>query len=282
MEELMKNKKEIIPSELATRVFEISDLASEILLKYHRKILEIGYKKDEFDPVTIADKESDSLFREELHELFPNDLILSEENENVPESYEGRVWMVDPLDGTKDFIKGKDGFSINIGLLENGEIVFGCVVIPARNQTFYAEKGIGAFEKTKNGFKKLHVTDIENINEARLVTRNPSGDVRPIEEKIDIIPFKERIPEGGIGTKLCLIASGKAEAHINTNFRASKWDTLGPELILEEAGGIITDFDGNKLDYKKIPILWEKSFIASNNEKIHSEILKNINDNIKI
>lgn len=276
MDTTIENQRELPPSEFATRVMVIASLASEVLLKYHRQNLRVDYKKDEFDPVTVADQESDALLRTRLQELFPDDLILSEESLDIPESYDGRVWMVDPLDGTKDYIKGRDGFSINIGLLENGEITFGCVTVPARGQVFYAEKGAGSFEKTEDGFKRLKVTDVESISDARLVTRNPSGDIRPIEGKIDPMPFKERIPEGGIGTKLALIASGKAEAHINTNFRASKWDTLGPQLILEEAGGMVTDFDGNKLDYQKPSVLWERSFVASNNKSIHAEILRNL------
>jgi 3'(2'), 5'-bisphosphate nucleotidase len=271
-----RNQKNCVlpPSELTTRVIEVVNLASEVLLKYFHQILNVEYKKDEFDPVTIADQESDSLLRIKLQELFPHDQILTEESTDIPTLYDGRVWMVDPLDGTKDFIRGCDGFSINIGLLENGKAIFGCVAVPARGQLFYAEKGIGSFEKTKEGFQRLKVTDVTSVSEARLVTRNPNGEIRPIEEKINLMTFKERIQDGGIGTKLSLIASGKAEAHINTNFRASKWDTLGPQLILEEAGGMLTDFDGNQLDYQKTSVLWERSFVASNNEMIHSEILK--------
>ena len=272
----IEKAKAIVPSELAMHIFEIADTASKILLKHYQTVLKVDYKKDEFDPVTIVDQESDAFFRKRLKELFPNDLILSEESLEIPESYDGRVWMVDPLDGTKSFIKGLDGFSINIGLLENGEITFGCVVIPARGQLFFAEKGKGAFEKIKSEFRKLYVSSIEDIINARLVTRHPSGGIRPIEEKIATMPFKARVPEGGIGTKLCLIVSGNAEACINTSFRASKWDTLGPQLILEEAGGIVTDFDGNKLNYKQQSLQWERSFVASNNKKIHLEILKNL------
>ncbi len=269
-------QREIPPSDQARKVLAVVDLASELVMKYYQQTLDVQFKKDEFDPVTVADKESDKLLRSKIHELFPDDLILSEENADIPESYDGRVWMIDPLDGTKDFVNGKDGFSINIGLLENGQAVFGCVSVPARGQTFYAEKGMGAFEKVGDNYQRLHVTDVDEVNEARLVTRNPSGDPRPIEAKIDPMPFKQRIPDGGIGTKLALIAAGKAEAHINTNFRASKWDTLGPQLIVEEAGGIVTDFDGQPLDYNKPAVQWERSFVASNSPKLHAEILKNL------
>jgi 3'(2'), 5'-bisphosphate nucleotidase len=220
-------------SPLAKEIIRIAEQASAITLKYHRQNLEVDYKKDEFDPVTVADQESDDFIREEIRKLFPKDLILSEENDNIPNAYDGRVWMIDPLDGTKSFLKGKDNFSINIGLLENGRPAFGCVAVPARGQIFYAAKGQGAYEMIGEEFRKLQVSDIKDIEAGRLITRDMSGEIRPIEEKINLIPFRKRIPEGGIGTKLCLIASGKAEAHINTNFRASKWDTLGPQVIVE-------------------------------------------------
>jgi 3'(2'), 5'-bisphosphate nucleotidase len=263
-------------SDLAGKIFAIADGASEILMKYFKQILQVEFKKDEFDPVTVADRESDEFVREQLHKLFPSDLILSEENGNIPQDYSGRVWMVDPLDGTKEFLKGRDCFGINIGLLENGEPVFGCLYIPARNKVFYAEKGKGAFEKKGNKFEQLLVNDIKTIEMARLVTRNFSGETRPIEEEINKMSFLERIPEGGIGAKLTMIASGNAEAHINTNFKVSKWDTLATGLILEEAGGVITDFDGKKLDYTKPSPLWDRSFVASNNWDIHVKIIERL------
>ena len=263
-------------SELANKIFAITDQASSLLMKYYKQVLNVDYKKDEFDPVTIADREADSLIREQLHKEFPEDLILSEENEFVPADYSGRVWMVDPLDGTKDFLKGRTSFGINVGLLENGVPIFGYVAIPARNQFFYAEKDKGSFEKIGNSFKKLQVNTITNIEESRLVTRNPSSEIRPLEEKINKMPFKEQIPEGGMGVKFSLVASGQAEAHVNTNFKASKWDTLAPGIILTEAGGVITDLDGNQLDYTKPASAWERSFVIANNKITHQKIIESL------
>ncbi len=237
-----KRNKEVTPSELAMRVFEIANLASEILLTYRQQVLKVDYKKDEFDPVMVADRESDILIRSELQKTFPNDLILSEENDTLPDDYTGRVWMVDPLNGTKSFIKGTDTFAVVIGLVENGVPIFGCVAVPAQNKSFYAEKGLGAFQKTNGKFEKIHTSSINEIEKARLITREPSGDIRPIEDKLDKLPFAERIAEGS-GAKLCVIAAGDAEAHINTNIRASKWDIAAPQIILEEAGGVVTDLD---------------------------------------
>ncbi len=266
-----------MPSPLAKDILPIAEKAGVILLKYFKTNLSIDYKKDEFDPVTRADTESDNLIRREIKNLFPEDLILSEENDNIPEDYTGRVWMIDPLNGTKSFIKGIDTFGIVIGLVENGIPTFGCVTVPAQNKVFYAEKGKGAFEKIEGIFKKLETSNIQEIKDSRLITREPSGDIRPIEEKLDKILFAKRIPEGS-GAKLCAIAAGDAEAHINTNFRAGKWDVAAPQIILEEAGGIVTDLDGVPIDYKKKSVNLERSFVASANKTLHDSLMKELHE----
>ncbi|HEY5587924.1 MAG TPA: 3'(2'),5'-bisphosphate nucleotidase CysQ [Candidatus Paceibacterota bacterium] len=260
------------PSEFAQKILEILAEASDITMNYFKKVLDVDYKKDEFDPVTIADRESDNLIREQLRILFSEDLILSEENDNIPDSYRGRVWMVDPLNGTKSFVKGVNTFGVVIGLIENGLPIFGCISVPAQNKVFYAEKGKGAFEKIGESFKKIHTSAITEIKDSRLITREPSGEVRPIEEKLNKIPFALRIEEGS-GAKLCSIARGDAEAHINTNFRAGKWDIAAPQIILEESGGIVTDLDGKQIDYIKESINLERSFVASANKELHEKII---------
>ena len=262
-------------SESFQNVLSIADQAGFILLQYFKTNVDVEFKEDEFDPVTIADKESDTFIRESIYRLFPEDLILSEENNNIPEDYSGRVWMVDPLNGTKSFVKGSDTFAVVIGLVENGVPIFACVTMPAQNRAFYAEKGKGSFEIINSEFKQIHTTSVSEIQESRVITREPGGDIRPIEEKLDKIPFAERIAEGS-GAKLCMIARGEAEAHINTNFRAGKWDIAAPQLILEEAGGVVTDLDGKVIDYKKGKVNLERSYIGSANKQLHKKIIEQL------
>lgn len=270
--EKITSQTEHEPSLLAKEILLIAEKAGGVLLKYFKKDLSVEYKKDEFDPVTRADTEADNLIRGEIQKLFPEDLLLSEENKNIPDDYTGKVWMIDPLNGTKSFIKGSDTFGVVIGLVENGVPVFGCVTMPAQNKVFYAEKGKGAFEKKNGLFEQLHTLPITEIEKSRLITREPSGDIRPIEEKLNQLPFLQRIEEGS-GAKLCTIASGEAEAHINTNFRAGKWDVAAGQLILEEAGGVISDLDGKPIDYKSTSTNLERSFVASANKKLHDKII---------
>src|SRR3989338_4090940 len=270
-----KSHSKFEPSETTQRILMIAGKAAELLMQARQSQLEVKFKKDDkFDPVTIADKSSDDLIRGFLAKEFPGDLVLSEENENIPHDYKGRVWMVDPLDGTKDYIKGGDGFSINIGLCENGKLVMGVVDIPERRQVYFAEKGKGSFRQIGSEVQRIHVSDTVELSKSRLITRISTGDIRPLDAVLTKINVAERIEESSIGIKLSRIAAGEAEALVNTNFRASKWDTAGPQLILEEAGGMVTDIDGNPLDYTQPEVNWSRSFIAANNKSIHQNIVE--------
>ena len=255
-------------------VIGIAKQAGEILSKYFNKDLAVEYKQDEFDPVTQADKESDVYIRHALTVSFPTDEILSEENDARPSSYKKRVWMVDPLDGTKDFVGGRASFAVMIGLLDNNVPKLGVIFNPITNELFYAAKGGGAFREYDGRTERLHVTNNHKLSEATLVVRNQiAGDIRPLDEQVNNLPVKNTLPDGSIGLKLGRIAQGKADVSIHTNIHGCKWDTLAAEVIITEAGGIIADLEGNKLDYTKETVAWDKYFVATNNEDMLRQVL---------
>jgi 3'(2'), 5'-bisphosphate nucleotidase len=255
-------------------IIKIAKDAGKITLKYFRKGIKVKFKRDRFDPVTRADKESDAYIRLELKKLYPKDRILSEENLDVPSSYSGRVWIIDPLDGTKSFIEGKKDFSVMIGLCIDAVPVLGVVYAPAKDLLYYGEKGKGAF-MIKNGIKKrIKVSKIGKIADSTLITRNISKERRELDSIVDNIKVKKRKKIGSIGLKLGLISNGEADLYIMTNPRSSKWDTCAPQAILEEAGGKMTHFSGDKLDYAQNSLQWD-NFIATNG-KLHGGLVKTI------
>ncbi len=255
------------------QIIEIAKKAGEILMKYFQNQFDVAYKKDDdFDPVTTADKEADDFIRASLLKLFPDDQILSEENENIPSDYTKRIWMVDPLDGTKDFVKGIPGFAIHIGLWSAGSILFGLVYSPTNKKMYFAQKGLGAFECLPNREeKRIFVSSVAELSQARLITRSAGNDSRPLDELIARLSVLQTIEESSL--KVSRIACGEAEAHLNTNFRVSKWDTLAPQIILEEAGGIMTNLDGQPLDYTQPGLRWERSYIATNSKSMLEQII---------
>ena len=246
-------------------IMQLAEQAGEILKKHHRTNLDVEYKRDKFDPVSIADRESDELLRAGIAAAFPDDEILSEESPLLPSSYSGRVWMIDPLDDTKGFLAGRDSSSIMMGLLKEGKPTIGLVYMPFRDEWYFGEFGKGSYRVKDGVTTRLQAPPTTTIEDAVLVGRNPSapGDVRPVEAVVNQLGFKSTVPEGSVGAKVGLIASGKADAHVHTNLKAGKWDTLAPEVILAEAGGVMCDIDGNRLDYTRPESGWDRYFMAA-------------------
>ena len=275
------NQRTTLSLELA-KAMELAEQAGEILRKYHGTSLAVDYKRDEFDPVTIADKESDELLRKGISTAYPNDEILSEENPLQPSSYDGRVWMVDPLDDTKGFVAGRDTPGVMIGLLEKGKPVLGVVYLPFRNEWYYAEVGKGAFMVTNGMTQKLQSRRTANIPDAVLASRNTvAQDARPLDAivtQLGFANFEGTPPERCLGAEIGQIAASEADALVETSGRACKWDTLAAQVILAEAGGVMSDIDGNALDYTKPGSSWTRYILAAGTPELLQKILDTLRE----
>ena len=246
------------------KAMQLAKQAGETLKKYHGTRFTVEFKRDKYDPVTIADRESDNLLRMGIQQAFPNDEILSEENPLPPRTYQGRVWMVDPLDDTKGFVAGRDTPGVMLGLCEGGKPILGVVYQPLRNEWYYGEVGRGSFRIKNSMNERLQVRQTVDISKSVLAGRNIlRGDVRPLDAAVGQLGFSSTIPEGCLGAEIGLIAAGEADAFIQTSTKASKWDTLAAQVILTEAGGAMCDIDGKALDYKKPESGWDRFVLAA-------------------
>ena len=250
------------------KIIKIAKDAGKILVKYFNENLEVNYKTDN-TPVTKADSDSDKFLRQQLKKLFPKDQILTEETPTKVD-FSKRVWIVDPLDGTKAFVERLDGFCIIIGLCINGTPELGVVNFPLRDETYYAEKNKGAFVEKKGKISHLGVS--EKQGKAFFTS---SSDGHPNAQKIISLFDIKTITEGSFGARVISVASGNADFYIELTGRAHKWDTCGTQIILEEAGGKMTDLTGNKLDYKTPNARWENYTIISS-DKQHKQIIEKI------
>lgn len=215
--------------------------------------------KDDASPVTAADRESEAVIVAELAALAPDVATISEESAAIPAINPGSsFFLVDPLDGTKEFISGRGEFTVNIALIENGTPVFGLVYAPARSKIFITL----ARDRSVSG--SLDPGDPEpafaNITWRELATRPPppAGLVAAVsrshlDEDTKIFLSQHAISDtisGGSSIKFCLIAEGKADVYPRFG-RTMEWDTAAGHAVLCAAGGVVLDETGQPLRYGK-------------------------------
>lgn len=218
------------------------------------------------EPVTIADRTASQMIVEGLAQSFPDDGILSEEEDDVIEirTMRERVWMIDPIDGTWGFIKKDGDFGVQIGLTENGEAVLGVVYLPFHDELFYAVKDEGAF-LIENGEepKRLQVSGKTDFT-AMILASSRNHRSPKMHRIIKDFGFKKEIQRGSVGLKIGLIAQKTADIYIHLSPRTKFWDSCAPQIILEEAGGRMTDLFGARLRYDLTDVQNHNGILASN------------------
>ncbi|MFA5134702.1 MAG: inositol monophosphatase [Patescibacteria group bacterium] len=248
--------------------------AGEILLRHFKKPKKYATKNGRYDYLTDADTETNNYIVQKIIEAFPADRVLSEEGST---SYDGRGrwWLVDPLDGTKNFIRDNDGFCVVIGLCIDGNPEFGLVFSPVRNLLYYAQKGKGAFMQRDSSVSKLSVSMTGMISTSHMTVADHAGEPRPLIGLEKSFKVLRKSTEGSTGLKLAKVASGDADFFMVTHYKMGKWDTCGGQVILEEAGGKVTNLHGETLNYRSKNALWNDTIIASNS-KLHDQLLSHI------
>jgi len=246
--------------------------AGAILMDFYRGETEVQWKGHD-DPVTAADHAANEMLVRELQRHFPQDAVLSEEApDDKIRLTNNRVWMVDPMDGTKQFIERLDEFAVMIGLAIEGEPTVGVVFNPATDRMFYAAPGLGAFVEEKWTTKRLRVSDLGDSG--RMVAAMSRSHHSPTVDRIrERLGMSGEVRSGSVGLKFGLIAEGSAHVYIHTGARTNQWDTCGPEAILREAGGVITDVSGHPLKYNTNHIRNTNGIIATNGT-IHDKVVE--------
>lgn len=225
------------------------------------------------EPVTEADRAANRLIVEHLAAAFPDDVILSEELPDDGSRHgAARVWMVDPIDGTSDFILGDTGYAVMIGLCVAGRPVLGVVSQPTSGKTYSGIVGQGAWlQRGEQPPASMRTSTLAGAPGIRLVAskshRTPRIDA--IRRALDI---KDEINIGSVGLKIGLVAEATRDLYVYTGGRTKIWDTCGPEAILVAAGGRVTDVDGRPLNYAD-PDLFNRRGIVASNGPLHAGVI---------
>ena len=241
---------------------------SKILQQYFNGSFTVSSKSNINDLVTQADKESEEAIFEVIRSEFPDHYILSEEAGDLRMDSNIK-WIIDPIDGTVNFANGIPICCVSIGIEQDGKMIFGAVYNPFINEFFFSERGQGA---TLNE-KKISVSDKTDLLRSCLVTGfpysyldEPNGPLQVFEKLIrNNIPVRRL---GSAAIDICWVAAGRFDGFYEHNLNA--WDSAAGFLILEEAGGKVTDFNG---DYYN---LYQPHILATNG-KIHDDLLLAIN-----
>lgn len=210
--------------------------------------LEVAYKDGNM-PLTKADQAADKAIAERLQREFPGYAILSEEQEDNKLRLDNPYcFVVDPLDGTKEFIKRNGQFTVNIALAHHQNVVMGVIYVPVTGELYYAQKGCGAFLESKDKTEKIHVSDRKK--DIRVVMSSSHG-CKEMETLLQAYKISnEQQVRMGSSLKGCIIAKGDAEVYYRHN-PTMEWDTAAMQCIVEEAGGIFRQMDGSRMLYNR-------------------------------
>lgn len=246
--------------------------AGSLIMNYYKADYEI-HDKGYHNPVTTADRAADSCLKEILMDAHPDYGWLSEETVDSPDRLsKDHVWVVDPLDGTKEFIEGVPNFVVSIALVENGTPIIGVLYNPVTEETFTAAKGEGAF---LNG-DPIHCVAKELVSD--MVILNSRSETRRGLWKPFADTFGELKAIGSVAYKLGLTASGKADIFASLRPK-NEWDICAGNCIINEAGGKLIDLKGNLVSFNQEKTLIEPGLIAGDVDAVDKtyNILKGIN-----
>lgn len=254
--------------------------AAQIVINLYQRDVSVEHKARR-EPVTQADRRANALLVERITSAFPRDGIVAEES--LPPDQTAlrdqvsaeRVWFVDPLDGTKEFISRNDEFSVMIGLVVEGRPALGVVALPVTGEVAVGVVGRGAFLLAPDGSKRpLVVSDEQRLEQSRVVaSRSHMSDA--LARVLDALGAKERFRCGSVGVKALRIAQRRADVYVNVHQPGGSklWDGCAPEALLVAAGGRVTDLHGVPVDYRTTTLELVRGYVATNG-KVHDAVVE--------
>lgn len=266
---------QVLTSSLLDAVKAIAFEAGEHLKRFYQRTLSPTMKADN-TPVTEADLFLSQFITEKLQALTPNVPILSEERCNIPfetRSQWQEYWIIDPLDGTQQFLNKTDQFAIVIGLVQHNQPVLGVIHAPILNKTYFAQHQGGAFLQMEDEIRPL-VASQSRVHPEKLTIA--VGATTHIDKVAQLIrpPYQaEFFTYGSSSLKSGLVAEGKADCYIRLG-DTGEWDTAVSEVLLREVGGQILDGNFAPLTYNQRPSLINPHFVMTNADFTINEIIK--------
>lgn len=206
------------------------------------------------DPVTAADMAANRVITSALRDAFPQHAVLTEEEPDTWVETENEwVWMIDPLDGTRDFIKANGEFVTMVGATHHAEPTVGVVIEPATGLELYAMKGAGAYKSyvsNREKSSKIAAPSAPDLNTLRIAITRSHRDSN-VDELIRLLDVKSEISSGSVGRKMALVINGEADLYVHPSKGTKLWDTCACEVIASEAGLVLLSGTGEPIEYHR-------------------------------
>lgn len=257
---------------------ELLELAKDVALQAGKVIMDVydsgeftEYSKDDESPVTSADYQANDVIVSRLQAATPDIPILSEESAQPPLAERqqwARYWLIDPIDGTQEFIARSGDFAVNIALIENQQPKIGVIYWPAGDSLYFAMTGYGAFKLTQAGqqaiaVRKFNQPACDVVTLAISRRQNREG----VMSRLDADRQYQTLPTGSCSLKACFIAEGKADFFMRLGV-TGEWDAGASECIINEAGGKLWDVYFNPLTYNQRETLINPNFIITGDQHV--------------
>ncbi len=252
---------------------ELARAAGAEALRYYGKPLQVEHKGELAEPVTQADRAVNELIVQALVREFPADGILAEESVDTTQRLaRARVWMIDPLDGTKGFIAGSGDFAVQIGLAVEGRARLGVLYAPATDVLYWAAPGAGAWVKRPNlEAERLRVSEEANLKQMRLAESKSHRGTK-MDAVVRALGVRAEVKRHSVGIKVGLLVERQCDLYIHLSGKTKEWDTCAPEAVLHEAGGRMTDLWGGALLYNR-PDVWNHNGVVASNGVAHARVV---------
>ena len=248
------------------KMIEACQKAKVEIMKIYNQGFDVEIKDDD-SPVTLADKTADKMIKEILQKEFPSYAFLTEESEDdLSRRSNDYLFVVDPVDGTKDFVAKDDMFTTNVALVYKEEVVAGVVYVPARDEYYFAIKGQGAYD-CKEGQEpiKIHVNDkLNDLTMLISVFHTTEKEKAIIDNHKDRIKVVEKY---GSAIKACRIAQGLAEVSFRLGSGTKEWDTAASQIVVLEAGGVFAKPDLTPITYNRVDVYNREGFVILNRKE---------------
>jgi 3'(2'), 5'-bisphosphate nucleotidase len=261
-----------------TAMKRIASRAAAVVMEVYARPFAVEYKAPQ-DPVTEADRRANALICELLEREFPGVPIVAEESDPATFSKfrdSDRVFFVDPVDGTREFVDRNGEFAVMIGLLEGTRAVAAVIDAPARGDVFAGWVGAGATRTREGKQEPISVSAIDEMRHGRIVgSRSHRGP--ELERALAELNPRELLVMGSAGLKGTLVACGEAEAYVAPGYAGKRWDACAADALVTAAGGKFTDTFGAAIDYRAPSLDNARGLLASNG-RVHEQLVLSLAD----